>query len=304
MKNFFYLAFSLSLFGCVSDENADPLAELTKNQLKEQVQEKEVAMSDEEFYGYVQSIPTPLQSSAVMQAMGIEFNEAILQNTDNAGKYSSWFAQAANLGIYGGDMVYSDTYSETKKSLDYLGSVRDLADKLKIGQFFDLATIKELSDKKGNGDELVNATQLNFQKMNDYLQKQKRGKVSVAMLIGGWIEGLYLSAKISSLHPDNKELRETVAQQKLSLETIDALLKLYASDKYFVEFKKDFDLLAESFKAVQIIYHEGESRQYEDAQGNLVVEDTSTSEIVISQADVVNIVVAAGRIRQNLINLQ
>ena len=32
--------------------------------------------------------------------------------------------------------------------MDYLGTIRDLADKLKVGQFFDLAVIKELIAKK------------------------------------------------------------------------------------------------------------------------------------------------------------
>ena len=294
----------MTLFSCVSDQNADPLAELTRNQLKEQIQEKEVAISDEELYAYVQSIPTPLQSTALMQGLGIEYNEAILQNTDNSEKYASWFSQAANLGIYGADMGYANVYGENKKSMDYMGSIRDLADKLKIGQFFDLATIQELASKKDDIDGLVNASQMNFQKMNDYLQKQKRGKISIAMIMGGWVEGLYLSSMVSSMNPSSKELQETVAQQKLSLETIEMLLKLYAYDKYFVEFKKDFDELVKAYQNVEIIYHEGEVTQHEDAQGNLVVEDTSTSEIKITQTDVVNIKIAAARMRQNLINLQ
>jgi len=124
------------------------------------------------------------------------------------------------------------------------------------------------------------------------------------MIMGGWVEGLYLSSMVSSMNPSSKELQETVAQQKLSLETIEMLLKLYASDKYFVEFKKDFDELVKAYQNVEIIYHEGEVTQHEDAQGNLVVEDTSTSEIKITQTDVVNIKIAAARMRQNLINLQ
>ncbi len=96
MKKLLFLGFCVTLFSCVSDQNADPLAELTRNQLKEQIQEKEVAISDEELYAYVQSIPTPLQSTALMQGLGIEYNEAILQNTDNSENYASWFSQAAN----------------------------------------------------------------------------------------------------------------------------------------------------------------------------------------------------------------
>jgi hypothetical protein len=294
----------LTLFSCVSDSNVDPLAELTKTQLKEQVQKAEVAMSDEEFYAHVQAIPTPLQTTALIQALGIEYNESILKNPDEGANATSWFGQAANLGVFGADMGYANIYGETKKSMDYISGIRDLADKLKVGQFFDFATIKELAENKDNLEKLINSSQMNFQKMNNYLQKQDRGKVSVAMILGGWVEGLNICCQISSKHPKEQALYESIGQQKLALETITSLLKLYSSDKYFVEFKSDFDKLVEAFTNVQIIYHEGVVTQHEDAQGNLVSEDTSTSEIKVSQTDVVNISVAVGRIRNNLVNMQ
>ncbi|MCX6180802.1 MAG: hypothetical protein NT150_02585 [Bacteroidetes bacterium] len=304
MKKLLVLSLGVSLFGCVSDSNVDPLAELTKTQMKEQVQKAEVVMSDEEFYAHVQAIPTPLQTTALIQALGIEYNESILKNPDGAENVTSWFGQAANLGVFGADMGYANIYGETKKSMDYIGSIRDLADKLKVGQFFDFATIKELAENKDNLEKLINSSQMNFQKMNNYLQKQDRGKVSVAMILGGWVEGLHICCQISSKNPNQQPLYESIGQQKLALETIGTLLNLYGTDKYFVEYKKDFDKLVEAYTNVQIIYHEGEVTQHEDAQGNLVVEDTSTSEIKVTQADVVNISVAVGRMRNNLINLQ
>ena len=134
-------------------------------------------------------------------------------------------------------MAYSNVYGETRKSIQYLTSIRGLADKLKIGQFFDVASIKEMVEQKDNLDELINISQMNFQKMNDYLQKQNRGKVSVAMILGGWVETLYLSAKVATLEKNNEALFENVSEQKFSLETIQLLLGLYASDKYFKIFK-------------------------------------------------------------------
>ncbi|MFM7022196.1 MAG: hypothetical protein ACKOXB_04400 [Flavobacteriales bacterium] len=304
MKKILLFGLSASLFGCVSDSNVDPLAELTKSQLKEQVQKAEVVMTDEEFYAHVQAIPTPLQTTALIQALGIEYDESILDNPDGAENTGSWFAQSTNLGVFGADMGYANIYGETKKSMEYISSIRDLADKLKVGQFFDFATIKELAENKDNLEKLINSSQMNFAKMNNYLQKQDRGKVSVAMILGGWVEGLYICCQINAKNPNQQALHESIGQQKLALETINSLLNLYSSDKYFVEYKKDYDKLVEAYKNVEIIYHEGEVTQREDAQGNLVVEDTSTSEIKVSQEDVVNISVAVARMRNNLINLQ
>ena len=304
MKKVCYFLLAWTCLGCVSDSNVDPLAELTKRQMEDQTQAAELSISDDEFYALIQSIPSPIQSTALMQALGIEYSENILHTTDKAKEKSSWYSQSANLGIYGADMGYANLYGENKKSMDYLGTIRDLADKLKVGQFFDLAVIKELIAKKDDVDGLINASQINFQKMNDYLQQQKRGKVSVAMIMGGWIEGLYLSAKVANINPTSVELRENVAQQKLSLDAIDMLLKLYSKDEHFIDFKKDFDELVIAFAPVEILYHKGEIKKYEDSNGNLVVEDTSTSETVIKASDVVNIEKAVLKIRNKLINLK
>ena len=53
------------------DTSVDPLSKLTKQQQEDQIQKSEIDISDEEFYALIQAIPTPLQSSSLMQAMNI-----------------------------------------------------------------------------------------------------------------------------------------------------------------------------------------------------------------------------------------
>lgn len=301
-KQILYCGTGILMASCVSDSNVDPLSELTKNQVEQQVQTSDVQISEEEFYGLIQSIPSPLQATSLMQAIGIEYKEDYLQNTSKASSYTGWFSQATNMGIYGADMGYANVYGETTKSMDYVGSIRELADKLKVGQFFDIGTIRELAAKSDDIDALINASQINFQKMNDYLQKQNRGKVSVAMILGGWIEGLYLSSTISAAHPDNEVLRELVAEQKLSVESISLLISLYSSDEDYIAFEKSFLKLVEAFESIKMIYHEGEVKQYEDENGNLVVEDSSSTEIVVTADSVTKIQKITKEIRNQLIN--
>jgi soluble cytochrome b562 len=299
-KSIIVLSIATILTGCASEQQANPLAELTQQQKKEEVQEAESTMSNEEFYSLVQSIPTPLQSTALIQALDFDYDESILHKSEDVEKITNWFGYAANLGIYGGDMGYANLYGETKKSMDYLNTVRKLADKLKIGQFFDFSTIKELANSKENLDELINTSQMNFQKMNDYLQKQGRGKVSVAILFGGWAEGLYIACEINK-SLNSPILEEFIGEQKYALETIDLLIDQYKSDKYFKDFRTDFDALVEAYDDVENLFIEGEMVETEDENGELVFEDTSTSEVIITKGDVKKITAAINNLRDNLI---
>lgn len=297
---------SVFLLSCVSDTEVDPLSELNKKQETskeddEQVQASEIQLSDQEFYAYVQSIPTPLQSTALMEAIGIEFKPEFLLSTDQADDANSWFAQSIKLGIYGADMAYANVYDQTRKSIQYLGTVRSLADKLKIGQFFDVESVKKMIENRENVDDLVNTSQMNFQKMNDYLQKQERGKVSVAMILGGWVETLYLSSQVASENKENEMLHENVTEQKYALETISLLLQMYANDKYFSQFNTSFQKVVEAYEQVQVIFHEGEVSYSEDENGNLVAEDTSTTEIVFTMDDLQKITKAISDLRNDLI---
>lgn len=301
-KCILYCGTGLLIASCVPKTNVDPLAELTKNQEQQQVQSSDVKMSDEEFYALIQSIPSPLQATSLMQEVGIEYQPNLLQNTDKTSSYTGWFAQATNMGVFGADMAYANVYDKTTKSMDYVGSIRELADKLKVGQFFDIATFRELSAKSDDVNALINASQMNFQKVNDYLQKQNRGKVSVAMILGGWIEGLYLSSTVASQNPDNPVLRDLVAEQKLSVESISMLMSLYPSDENFQTFQKSFSQLTTAFNEIKMIYHEGEVRQYEDANGNLVAEDTSSTETIVTKETVAKIQKITKGIRNQLIN--
>lgn len=301
-KCILYCGAGLLITSCVSKTNVDPLAELTKNEAQQQAQSSDVKLSDEEFYALVQSIPSPLQATSLMQEVGVEYQSSLLQSTDNTSSYTGWFAQATNMGVFGADMAYANVYGETTKTMDYVGSIRELADKLKVGQFYDIATFRELSAKSDDVNALINASQMNFQKMNDYLQKQNRGKVSVAMVLGGWVEGLYLSSTVASQNPNNEVLRDLVAEQKLSIESISTLISLYSSDENYQIFQKSFSQLTSAFDEIKMIYHKGEIKQYEDKNGNLVAEDSSSTETVVTKETVAKIQKITKEIRNQLIN--
>lgn len=90
-------------------------------------------------------------------------------------------------------------------------------------------------------------------------------------------------------------------KQKLALETIDGLINLYPYRIYFQYFRKYFDALVEGYAEVENLFIEGEMIESEDENGELVFEDTSTSEELITKSDVKKITSAINNLRDNLI---
>ena len=86
--------------------------------------------------------------------------------------------------------------------------------------------------------------------------------------------------------------------------TIEMLISLYKKDADFIEFQKWFSELTVAYEGIKLIYHEGEITEYEDENGDLVVEDNSTTEIVASKEDVAKVAAVAKKIRENLIKLK
>src|SRR6476620_10659875 len=85
----------------------------------------------------LQGIPAPLEISVLLKESGKKYNGAILNSPDHLSKYNSNYKRALNLGIYGTDLGYTNIYEQNQDGIKYMGSIKELADGLKIGQFFE-----------------------------------------------------------------------------------------------------------------------------------------------------------------------
>ena len=252
-----------------------------------------VALNGQEITSVIQSIPSPLELTSLIKQSGAEYSSDILNKTSNKQNYNTPFKKAINLGIYGADMGYVNLYEKTFAAADYLESVKTLANDLKVGQFFDFESIKRLASNSKNVDSLLYISTSGFEKMNNYLTKQKRNNISVLILVGGWLETVYLSTETAQKN-SNKELIERVGEQKISLEQIVKLLSVYQKDPEFAQLVKDCNDLKTNFDKVTITYIEGEPIEKE-VNGMLIVEE-QTKEIIDISPEVFKVI--AGKVRE------
>lgn len=263
---------------------------------------KKPTISEEVISTILQQIPSPLEISVLLKESGSKYERELLNNPDNLSKYNSNYRKALNLGIYGTDLGYTNIYEQNQDGLAYMGTIKDLANGLNIGQFFEVETIRRLASNSSNLDSLLLITTQNFNEINHYLQEQDRANLSVLFLTGGWIEAMHIVADVAANNPTNKELQEKVGEQKIILENIMLLLSFYSDvDQNMKQLQKDMEPLHQEYKNVEIIKTYKEST-FEIVDGVMVIKDNSSSEIKITEQNIKNIKDHINSIRQTIIS--
>jgi hypothetical protein len=247
-------------------------------------------------------IPSPLEISVLLKESGKSYDPSFLNSPDYAERYNTNYRKALNLGIYGTDLGYTNIYEQSQDGIKYLSTIKNLADELNIGQFFEMSTIQRLAANSENLDSLLLITTQNFNAINQYLQTQNRSNLSVLFLIGGWLEALHITCEVEKANPNNKQLLETIGEQKIILDNVMQLLTLYkGSDQNMDGLLKDMQPLKRSFEKV-VITSVYKPSTYELVDGVMVVKDNSSSTVEITPADVESIRAATDVIRTKIIS--
>ncbi len=258
-------------------------------------------ISEEVISDIIQQIPSPLEISTLLKEEGSKYDKSFLNNPKNTSQYNSNYKKALNLGIYGTDLGYANIYEQNQEALGYLTAVRDLANGLSIGQFFDFGTIKRLATNSRNLDSLLMITTKNFNNINNYLQQQQRSNLSILLLTGGWLEATHIICKVQE-KKGSESLKEKIGEQKIILENIMLLLSFYEnSDPNISKLMEDMKPLQSIFSEIEITYSYKEST-FEEVDGMLVIKDNSTSSINITNQHVADITRETAAIRNKIIN--
>jgi len=276
------LSLSLVFSGCGSGSRDNDLGSSVDSLMNKQSDSATVALSDEVVDQIIETFPSPLEMTSLLRTVGAKFSADYLNETDALERFDNSYEKAYNLGAFGADLGYANFYEETTTAMSLLGAVRSLSNDLKVGQFFDFATMKRLAENKNNLDSLLYISTKGFQDMDDYLTSNGRGEVSLLILFGGWLEGLYLTSEAClSNQQVPRELAERIGEQKIVIDDLLVLLTPYEHVSALAPIRQDLQELKSLYDNVQITYTYSEPTMKE-VNGMLVVEDNSKSEISIS----------------------
>lgn len=260
---------------------------------------KPLAISAQVIDDMVQNISSPIETAAVIKGLKIPFNKDLIANTKFAENFNTNFAKALGLGIYGCDLGYLNMYGKTSLVIDYISTIRSLADDIQVGQFFDFSTLKRLATNNENIDSLVLISQQSMTRIDTYLRENNRSNLSVVIVAGVWIEGLYLSSIVAQ-ETKHKRMIETIGEQKEIINYLMILLNNYKKDPNMAKLIKDFEEIKTLFSDVKITTEVGEPTAVE-INGVLTIKPNDTQNIVMSDETLSKIIDKVQEIRSKLL---
>ncbi|MBN1131767.1 MAG: hypothetical protein JXR52_07710 [Bacteroidales bacterium] len=297
VKRFTVLLSALVLSASCGQRPSGDLA-LREDELKPAQLEVPAETMDE----IIQNIASPIEVAALINALNIPFSKSYLAVPENLSSSTTSYEMAYSLGALSADLGYLNMYEKTGSAVNYLSAINRLAEALQVGQFFDFPTLKRLATSSGNLDSLVFLSMNSFNRMDDYLRETDRSNLSALMVSGVWIEGLYLSTQVAR---DNTspELRNMIGEQKLILANLLLILQNYSNEQFFKNLLADYDALKSLYDRVKITYEAGDPQAIEK-DGMLMVVQTETSHVSMSDKILNEIIETTKEIRNRHLNIQ
>jgi hypothetical protein len=219
----FILVLSLitSFGGCKSDRNKASQDVNIEDFVTEDDIFDDIDKAKKIFY----SLPSPLETAMLIKSAGAKYDEEILNSLDNVTRYTSSKALALNLGIYTTDLSFASLFDQTQTSINYMTASRTMAEGLDISDAIDNETMTRLENNLQNRDVVMDIISETFLNSSSYLKENERQDVAAIVLVGGWVEGLYLATKLvgEKSIKDNK-LVDRILEQKLSFNIVQRML--------------------------------------------------------------------------------
>ena len=264
-----------------------------------QVSTSKVKVSKEEIDQLIQSFPSPIETSMIIQNAGNKFNSELLLPTKKLDRFVSSYDKAMAMGAYGGDMGYINIYGKSFVAAEFLAAIRLLSVDLEIDRFFDFEDMIRMAKSSSNIDSLQRMSTESFNSMEKYLREKGRNELSVLIVFGTWLEGSYIISDIAKGNM-TPEMINRVAEQKGSVAKITEILVANSEDKYFANLARQVKPLNDLYGKVTIetIMREPEMKEID---GQLVFIDNSETKIVTPEGIVDEIVEETIKLRSKLL---
>lgn len=220
----FFLLFALSLI--IISCNSGKKKSVQDVNIEDFVTEDDIFDDIDKAKKIFYSLPSPLETAMLIKSAGAEYDEELLNAISNTTKYTTNKAMALNLGIYTTDLSFASLFDQTQASISYMEAARKMAEGLDISDAIDNSTMSRLEENLQNRDIVMDIISETFLNSSSYLKENERQDVAAVVLVGGWIEGLYIATKLVGNNSiEGNELAERILEQKLSFNIVQRMLE-------------------------------------------------------------------------------
>jgi|JI81BgreenRNA_FD_contig_111_45995_length_3040_multi_5_in_0_out_0_2 hypothetical protein len=253
-----YIALVLigSLFACESNTGEVKKADTTAKQENTKKDSSDIVSDIQKVTA---DLPSPVDFITHINQAKLDYNGKFLNSPDNVSAYLGTSQKTAlNLGVYMVDLGYNSLYLKSQEGLNYLKTVKKLSDQLNILDNETKSLVTKFEGNLENRDSLLSIAREGYFAIDTYLSKNERKDVSSQILIGSWVEGLYLGTNLLKNIPnfDKDEKYKLVlwriGGQKTSLSNLIGVVAKLDQNKDTQELMKKLKELQTAFDDVKI----------------------------------------------------
>jgi len=210
----------------------------------------------------IYGLPSPAQGLSLLKSSGARYEPKLLNPDGNAANYQSSTKAAMNIGVYGTDLAYTNTFDRSQESVRYFIAIQRLGDQLGISNVFDDKVISRVEKNKSNQDSIIAIFSSQFTRANTLLKKNNQEDYARFIIVGGWVEGLYIASEIYKLTP-KPEIGKRIAEQKSALETLLLIAEPSKGNAEFAPIYKGLKELEAAYAPIEISYSLNETKPAE-----------------------------------------
>ena len=163
----------------------------------------------------------------------MQFESSILNPSTNIDNYLTSYKKALNIGTYAVDLSYVKMFDEFDYAGKYFSAMHKLSEGLGIPNEFFYEAAKRFEKNMGNRDSISYIANEIYTITDNYLKENGRENTAALVVVGGWIEAVYLAFKVYQ-KSQNIEVLEKIADQKHSLPKVLALVDLSNDQNEFI----------------------------------------------------------------------
>ena len=190
-----------------------------------------------------------VEMSSLFESANAVFDQDLLNNSDKATDYITGSKKALNLGVYAVELSYCRIFEQFEMAGRYFSAMQRLSEELGIPSDFFINTAKRFDRNIDKKDSLIKIANEVYMTTDSYLKENEQFSASAQIILGGWVEAVYIASNIA-LESKDLDIIERFSEQKYSLKNLLDMLSNYADDEvvnHYIKILKEIDVTYTSF---------------------------------------------------------
>jgi hypothetical protein len=161
--------------------------------------------------------PSPAEMLSVIDMTEVSYDGSLLNPPERADQYLDSKSKTTILGVYMADLAYAALFGRHEEALDYLETVKSIAEDINISQAVDEAMIEKARDNVEFLDSLYSISNDAFINILGFCERNERSNTVVMISAGAFTESLFFAVNMIDDYGTAEHLMQHLADQKYTI---------------------------------------------------------------------------------------